>query len=506
MDTVQNLAQGFLIAIEPGNLLACFIGVLVGTLVGVLPGLGPSATLAMLLPITYGMDATTSMIMLAGVFYGAKYGGAVTSILVNVPGESSSLMTCMDGYPLARKGRAGPALGMAAIVSFFSGTVGVLGLMLLAPPLSAFALSFGPPEYCALMVLGLTLVMLLAGKSMTKALMMGCLGLVLSMSGTDIMSGARRLTFDQMFLLSGIDFVVVAMGLFAVSEIMLNIEETMSAQIFKAPGKLSELLPSLSDLRECGATVFRSTIIGFLVGCVPGGNTTVATFLSYGVAKAVAKDPEVFGTGTMRGVAAAETADNAAVSGGLVPLLTLGVPGMGSTAMLLAALIMAGVEPGPLLMKQRPEFFWTIIASMYVGNVMLLIMNLPLVPLFASLLRMPYYVLYPLVLAICSIGVYSINNNIADVWLMALFGIAGYVLKKADFPAAPVVLALVLGRTMEKTFRQSALLLDGDLTMFFQRPISAVLLILALVILTIPITRWIQSRRRSAQEQVLSDP
>lgn len=501
MDVTQSLAQGFSIALAPSNLLACFIGVLVGTLVGILPGLGPAATLAMLLPLTYGMSATTSMIMLAGVFYGAKYGGAVTSVLVNLPGESSSLMTCMDGYPMAKKGRAGPALGMSAIASFFAGTVGVIGLMLLAPPLAQFALDFGPPEYFALMTLGLTLVMFLAGKSMMKALLMGCLGLILATTGTDIMSGTERLTFGQVFLLGGIDFVVVAMGLFAIGEILLNIEQTMAADIFKVPNRLSELLPSIHDLREAAPTLVRSTLIGFVVGTVPGGNPTIATFLAYGATKAIAKDPEVFGTGTIRGVAASEAADNAATSGGLVPLLTLGVPGTGSTAIMLAALVMAGLQPGPLLMRNQPEFFWAVIASMYIGNVLLLVLNLPMVPLFASLLRVPYYILYPIIIVICSIGVYSLNNNLSDVWLMGFFGVVGYLMKKTDFPAAPVVLALVLGRMMEKAFRQSLTLFDGNVVLFFHSPIAAFLLALTLVMLTVPLYRSLRASKSTSKNQ-----
>lgn len=495
MDVVQSLSEGFSIALLPPNLLACLFGVLVGTLVGILPGLGPAATLAMLLPLTYGMGATTSIIMLAGVFYGAKYGGAVTSILVNLPGEPSSLMTCIEGYPMAKKGRAGPALGMSAIASFFAGTISVVGLMLIAPPLADFALSFGPPEYFALMTLGLTLVMFLAGRSMVKALIMGCLGLMLATVGTDTVSGVERLTFGHMFLMSGINFVVVAMGLFAISEILANVERDMEASIFKVPKKLSELLPSLGDLRESVVTLVRSTILGFLVGTVPGGSPAIATFLAYGVTKAVARDPEVFGTGTMRGVAAAESSDNAAACGGLIPLLTLGVPGTGSAAILLAALIMGGLQPGPLLMKQQPDFFWAVVASMYIGNLLLLLMNLPLVPVFANLLRVPYYVLYPSIIAITSIGVYSVNNNVSDVWLMVFFGAVGYLTKKIDYPAAPMVLALVLGRMMETALRQSFIIFDGNMAMIVQRPISSILLGLAVTVLTLSIVRGLRAHK-----------
>ncbi|HEX2988238.1 MAG TPA: tripartite tricarboxylate transporter permease [Chloroflexota bacterium] len=501
MEVIQNLAHGLMVAMYPSNLVACFIGVLIGTLVGILPGLGPAATLAMLLPMTFGMGATTSMIMLAGVFYGSKYGGAITSVLVNLPGESSSLMTCMDGYPMARKGRAGPALGMSAIASFFAGTVGVIGLMLVAPPLADLALNFGPPEYFALMCLGLTLVTFLAGKSMVKALIMGCVGLILSTVGSDTMSGSYRLWFGQPFLLGGVDFVVAAMGLFAVGEILMTIEEEAAVETIPSPKKLSELLPSFHDIRECWWTLVRSTLLGFLIGTVPGGNPTIATFLSYGATKAIAKDPEVFGSGTIRGVAASESADNAATSGGMVPLLTLGVPGTASTAILLGALIMAGLQPGPLLMQQEPELFWATIASMYIGNVLLLIMNLPLVPVFASLIRVPYFVLYPMILAICSVGVYSLDNKVSDVGLMAVFGIIGYLMKKAEFPAAPLVLALVLGGMIEKSLRQSLTLFEGDLTVFFQRPLCAVLLTLTVVMLLLPVVRGTRKRPAPVPQQ-----
>ncbi len=497
MDTIQSLANGFSIALLPSNLLVCFIGVFVGTLVGILPGLGPPATLAMILPLAYGMDGTAAMILMCGVFYGARYGGAVTSVLMNLPGETSSVMTCLDGYQMARQGRAGPALGMAAIASFSAGTLGVLCLMLLAPAMSEFALGFGPPEYFALTAMALTLVMFLAGRSMIKALMVTSLGLLLSTIGTDVVSGMERLNFGQVALLGGVDFVVATMGLFAIGEILINLEQTAKAEIFATPNRLSELLPSLKELRECAGTIIRCTIIGFLVGVIPGGNPTIATFLAYGTAKALSKDPEVFGKGAICGVAAPESADNAACSGGLVPLLTLGIPGSGSTAVMLAALMLAGLQPGPLLLKEQPDFFWAVVASMYVGNVLLLIMNLPMVPLFANLMRVPYYIMYPVIVAICCIGAYSIDNSIADVWLMFIFGVIGYALTKTGFPLPPLVLALILGNIMEKSLRQALILLDGNVLLFFNRPICVVLLGTAAMVLVLRIVQYVGSVRSS---------
>jgi putative tricarboxylic transport membrane protein len=500
MDVVQNLLQGFALALTPSYLVACLVGVVLGTLVGVLPGLGPPTTMALLLPLTFGLAPTTVLIMFAGIFYGSKYGGAVTSILMNVPGETSSIVTTFDGYQMAKKGGAGPALGIAAIASFFAGTLGVVGLMVVAPPLGDLALRVGPPEYFALVTLGLTMVCLLSGRSMAKALLMGCLGLAISIPGLDPMTGSSRLTFGQDFLLSGIDFVLVGMGLFAVGEILVTLEESSAIKVFVVPKKLRELLPSRRDLKESLLPMSRSTVLGFLVGALPGGNPAIATFVAYGAEKAIAKDPESFGTGTVRGVAAAESADNAATSGSMIPLMTLGIPTNAATAMMMAGLIFAGLQPGPLLMKDQPQFFWVVIASMYVGNVLLLILNLPLVPVFASLLRIPYHFFYPLILAICAVGAYSTNNSVTDVMLMGVFGVVGYALKKLDFPMGPLVLCVVLGPLLERSLRQSLTLFDGDFLMFFHRPFAAVVLGIAIVCLISPIVKsvreWILEERR----------
>lgn len=500
MDGLYWLGQGFALALEPQNFIACLAGVIVGTLVGVLPGLGPIPTMAMLLPLTFGMEPTTSLIMFCGIFYGARFGGAVTSILANVPGESSSVMTCLDGHEMAKQGRAGKALGMAAIASFFAGTIGVLGLMLLAPTLANFAISFGPPEYVALMVMGLTLVTFMAGKSMAKALIMACFGLALSFPGIDIISGGIRFGFGQPVMQQGISFVVVAMGLFAIPEILENLEEAARASFFQVPKKLTELLPSRRDLRECFPDLTRSTLLGFFIGVIPGGNPTIATFLAYPIAKASAKDPDSFGKGTLRGVAAPESADNAACSGGLVPLLTLGVPTSGSTALMMAAMLIAGLQPGPLLISEHPDLFWAVIASMYIGNALLLVLNLPLVPLFASLLRLPYHIFYAGILAICSIGVYSIGNSIADVSMMGVFGILGYLFRKFDFPIAPIILGQVLGPILENSLRQSMVIFYGDPLLFFTRPIAGTMLGIALAVLALGVVRWLRPGGFGGQE------
>jgi putative tricarboxylic transport membrane protein len=459
--------------------------VLLGTLIGVLPGIGPVSGVAILLPITFSLDPTAGMIMLAGIYYGSMYGGSTTSILINTPGESASVMTCLDGYAMARQGRAGPALGMCAIASFIAGTASVIGLMLLAPPLATFALSFGPAEYFALMVLGLTTLTRLAGKSLVKGLLMGAFGLALGTVGIDPMTGTARFTFGRVELLEGIGFVPIAMGLFALAEIFANAEESLKREVFKA--ELRGLWPTARDWLAVRWTMVRATIIGFFIGALPGAGATVAAFMAYAVEKRASKYPEKFGTGVIEGVAAPEAANNAATGGALVPLLTLGLPSSATTAVMLGALMIFGVRPGPLLMSERPDFFWAVVTSMYVGNVMLLVLNLPLVGLWASMLRIPYTILLPLILLFTLIGAYALNNNVSDVWIMILFGVIGYLMRKFDYPAAPVVLALVLGPLMETNFRRALSLSQGDYTVFVTHPISAVLLLAAVVSLTWPL-------------------
>jgi len=501
MEDLGNLLLGFSVALTPVNLFWCLVGVILGTMVGVLPGLGPAATIAMLLPLTLKMDHTTAIIALAGIFYGARYGGSTTSILLNIPGESSSVVTCLDGYQMARQGRAGAALGISAIASFVAGTVGVLGLMLVAPPLARFALRFAPPEYFALMVLGLAMVVFLAGESMVKALLALLVGLWIATIGTDLFTAESRFTFGQVKLLGGVDFIAATVGVFAIGEVMVNLESQGGAEIFKLAKGLRNLLPTLQDLKDCRFAFLNGSVIGFVVGALPGAGATVASFLSYGLEKAVSRHPEKFGTGVIEGVAAPEGANNADAGGALVPLLTLGIPGGNTTAILLGGLILWGYKPGPLLIQEHPELFWGLVASMYIGNVLLLVLNLPLVPLFAQILRLPYYVLYPLILGISIVGVYSVNNSLFDVWMMGLFGLLGYLMRKLDFPAAALILGMVLGDGLERALRQSLMMSQGDITILAARPISGTLLFFAAVILCLPVVRKVRSWRIEAIER-----
>jgi putative tricarboxylic transport membrane protein len=501
VEILSGLANGFAVALEPANLFWCFVGVFLGTVVGVLPGLGPPATIAMLLPLTFHMNPAGAIIMLAGIYYGAKYGGSTTSILLNVPGESSSVVTCLDGYQMARKGRAGAALGIAAIASFVAGTVGVLGLMLVAPPLAKFALSFSSPEYFGLMGLGLAMVVLLAGRSMVKALLAALLGLWIASVGIDLFTATSRFTFGNMELLSGIDFVVVAIGVFALGEVLVNLEARGEAQLLSVPKGLRNLLPTLQDMKDCRFAFVNGSVVGFLVGVLPGAGSTIASFLSYGVEKAVSRRREEFGTGVVEGVAAPEGANNSETGGALVPLLTLGIPGSGTTAILLAALVLWGFKPGPLFIPEHPALFWGLVASMYIGNVMLLVLNLPLVPLFAQVLRTPDYILYPLVLGVSIVGVYSVSASMFDLALLMGFGLLGYLMRKLDYPSAPLILGLALGAGMERALRQSLMMSEGSLSILVSRPISAVMLSLAVLVLVIPLLGRFNAWRLRALEQ-----
>ena len=494
MDILNGLMQGFSVALTPMNLAMCFLGCLLGTIVGVLPGLGPPATIAMLLPLTFKMDPTGAMIMLAGIYYGAKYGGSTTSILLNVPGESSSVVTCLDGYQMARQGRAGAELGISAIASFVAGTIGTVLLMLVAPPLAKLSLAFSSPEYFALMVLGLAMVVLLAGDSLTKALLAMTFGLWIAGMGTDLFTATSRFTFGQTELLGGIDFVIVAIGIFAVGEVMANMEPEKPLDMLPVPKGLKNLFPTLQDLKDCRFAFMNGSIIGFFIGILPGAGATISSFLSYGLEKAVSKHPEKFGTGVIEGVAAPEGANNADTAGAMVPLLTLGIPGSGTTAILLAALVLWGFKPGPMFIEDSPAMFWGLVASMYIGNVVLLILNLPLVAVFAQLLRMPGYVMYPLILGVSMVGIYTINSSIFQLCLLAVFGLVGYAMRKLDFPTAPLVLGLVLGDSMEKALRQSLMMSQGDLSILF-RPIPAVLLSIAAFLLLVPLIKKFNSVR-----------
>ena len=501
MDAFSNLLLGFSVALTPINLFWCFVGVVLGTVVGVLPGLGPAATIAMLLPLTLKMDHTTAIIALSGIFYGARYGGSTTSILLNIPGESSSVVTCLDGYQMARQGRAGAALGISAISSFIAGTVGVLGLMLISPPLARFALRFAPPEYFALMVLGLAMVVFLAGDSMLKALLAMLLGLWIATIGTDLFTAESRFTFGQVKLLGGVDFVAASVGIFAIAEVLVNLESASGAELFKLPKGLRNLLPTWQDLKDCRFAFLNGSLVGFFVGALPGAGATVASFMSYGIEKAFSRHPEKFGTGVIEGVAAPEGANNADAGGALVPLLTLGIPGGNTTAILLGGLILWGYRPGPLLIQEHPQLFWGLVASMYIGNVLLLVLNIPLVPLFAQILRLPYYVLYPFILGISMVGVYSVNGSLFDIWVMSLFGLLGYVMRKLDFPAAALVLGMVLGDILERALRQSLMMSQGDITILITRPISGTLLAIAAILLCLPALRQVRAWRIEAIER-----
>ena len=486
MDVFAGLMQGFQVALTAQNLMMCAIGVLLGTVIGVLPGLGPPATIAMLLPLTFKLDPTGAMIMLAGIYYGAKYGGSTTSILLNVPGESSSVVTCIDGYKMARKGRAGAALGMAAIASFIAGTFGVVALMLVAPPLAKLSLAFSSPEYFALMVLGLAMVVLLSGESLTKALLAMLLGLWIASMGTDLFTSTSRFTFGRMELLGGIDFIIVAIGVFAVGEVLGNMEPTKPAEVLPVPKGWRNLLPTREDFRRCRFAFVNGSVVGFLIGILPGAGSTIASFMSYGIEKAVSKHPEEFGEGAIEGVAAPEGANNAETGGALVPLLTLGIPGSGTTAILLAALILWGFKPGPLFIQDSPQLFWGLVASMYIGNVLLLVLNLPLVAVFAQLLKLPAYAMFPLILGVSIVGVYSASSSMFQLGLLVVFGLLGYLMRKLDYPTAPLVLGLVLGDAMERALRQSLMMSQGDLSILF-RPIPSVLLAIAALLLAVPL-------------------
>jgi putative tricarboxylic transport membrane protein len=498
MDVLTGLLQGATIALTPMNLLWCLVGVILGTLVGVMPGLGPPATIAMLLPLTFQMNSTSAIIMLAGIYYGAKYGGSTTAILLNVPGESASVVTCLDGFAMAKRGRAGAALGIAAIASFIAGTVGVIGLMLTAPPLARAALAFSSPEYFALMVLGLAMVVLLAGSSLVKALLAMLVGLWIASIGTDLFTATSRFTFGQSDLLDGVDFVVVAIGVFALGEVLANMESRQAAAMLPVPRGLRNLLPSREELRACRFAFLNGSVIGFLIGVLPGAGSTIASFLSYGVEKAVSKHPERFGTGVPEGVAAPEGANNSETGGALVPMLTLAIPGSSTTAILLAALVLWGFKPGPLMIQEHPAMFWGLVVSMYVGNVLLLVLNLPLIPLFAQILRLPAYVLYPVIFGVSIVGVYSVSGSRLDVAMLVGFGLLGYGMRKLDYPAAPLILGLVLGDSMERALRQSLMMSQGDLGILISRPIAAVILALAAIILGIPSLRRANAWRMKA--------
>jgi putative tricarboxylic transport membrane protein len=491
---LSPVIDGFGVVLEPTNLLYCLIGVVIGMLIGVLPGLGPAATIAILLPVTFGIEPVTAIIMLAGIFYGAQYGGTITSVLLRLPGEASSVVTVFDGHELARQGKAGTALGIAAIGSFVGGTVSIIALSVLAPLVAGFALDFGPPEYTALALLGILLVSTVSSGHRVKALVAACVGLLLATVGRDGFTSAERFTFDNLSLADGIDFVPIAMGLFGLGEILYNLEERHRAA--QAPAKVANAWPSRKDLRQSSGAIGRGSVIGFFLGILPGGGAVLSSLAAYALEKRRAKDPSRFGKGAVEGVAAPETANNAAATSSFIPLLTLGIPANATMAVIFGALLIQGVSPGPQLVSQEPELFWGIINSMYLGNILLLIMSIPLVGLFVRILRVRATVLAPITVLITLIGVYTVNNDVFDIVLVIVFGAIGYLMKKLGFDPGPLVLAFVLGSLLEDSLRRSLLIFDGDATGFFTRPISGTLLAVFVLVAVLPLVRRAVRRRK----------
>ncbi len=498
-DLIGNLGLGFATALSPTNLLLCFVGVMVGTLIGVLPGIGPIATIAMLMPLTFKVDPTGALIMLAGIYYGAQYGGSTTAILVNIPGEATSVVTTLDGHAMARKGQAGIALGIAAIGSFFAGTVATLIIAAIGAPMAKLALLFGPAEYFGLMVLGLGLAIVLARGSVLKAVIMVVFGLLLATVGQDLETGQERLTLGFDDLADGIDFAVLAMGVFGIAEILRNLESPEARNVVR--GHIGRLLPSFADLRRSFGPIVRGTGLGSALGILPGNGAVLAPFASYTLEKKLAKDPSRFGKGAIEGVAGPESANNAGAQTAFIPLLTLGIPPNAVMAMMVGAMTIHGVIPGPLVMTKAPSLFWGMIASMWIGNLMLLIINLPLIGLWVRLLKVPYRLLFIVILLFCCIGIYSINNNPSDVYFTAFFGLVGYVLIKLGLEPAPMLLGFVLGRLMEEKLRQALALSEGSFMTFVERPVSAVLLVLALAVMVIAVLPAVRKGREEAFQE-----
>jgi putative tricarboxylic transport membrane protein len=496
MDLFHNLILGFGVAVTPINLLYAFIGVLLGTLIGVLPGVGPVATIAMLLPITFNLNPVSALIMLAGIYYGAQYGGSTTAILVNIPGESSSVVTCLDGYQMARQGRAGPALAIAAIGSFFAGCVATLLIAVAAPPLAEVALKFGPSEYFSLMVFGLIAATVLARGSLVKAIAMVVFGLLLGIIGTDVNSGVLRFTFGIPELSDGIGFVVVAMGMFGTAEIIANLDLKDQREVFLS--KVTHLYPTKEDLKRSWAAILRGTALGSCLGILPGGGALLASFGAYTLEKKVSSHPEQFGKGAIEGVAGPESANNAGAQTSFIPMLTLGIPGNAVMALMIGALMIQGIAPGPQVMNEKPELFWGLIASMWVGNLMLVVLNLPMIGMWVKLLTVPYRYLYPSILVFMAIGVFSLSNNPFDVLIMAVFGVLGYICVKLECEPAPMILGFILGPLMEENLRRAMLLSRGDPFVFFQKPISLGFMIASVVLLVVVTLPAIRKKREEA--------
>ena len=493
---ITNLGIGFGVALSWQNLMYCFFGVILGTLIGVLPGIGPVATIAMLLPVTFTLSPISALIMLAGIYYGAQYGGSTTAILVNIPGESSSVVTCLDGYQMARQGRAGPALGISAIGSFIAGCFATVVIALFAPPLAEVALKFGPAEYFSLMVMGLVGAVVLAHGSVIKAISMVLLGLLLGLVGTDVNSGVARFNFGISELSDGIGFVSVAMGMFGFTEIAMNLEVKEKREVFTK--RVTNLLPSLKDLKDCSGAIVRGTLLGSFLGILPGGGALLASFAAYTLEKKVSFNSANFGKGAIQGVAAPESANNAGAQTSFIPLLTLGIPSNPVMALMIGAMMIQGIAPGPQVMTERPQLFWGMIASMWVGNLMLVILNLPMIGMWVKLLAIPYRMLYPAIILFMGIGIYSVSNSPFDVLQTAIFGIFGYVCVKLECEPAPLILGFILGPLMEENLRRAMLLSRGDWFVFFQRPISLAMLLIAAFLLLIIIAPTVRKTREEA--------
>ena len=494
MDIFGNLLLGFSVAVTPIHLLYALIGVLLGTLIGVLPGVGPVATIAMLLPITFNLSPVAALIMLAGIYYGAQYGGSTSAILVNLPGETASVVTCLDGYQMARQGRAGPALAVAAVGSFFAGCVATFVIALAAPPLAEVALKFGPSEYFSLMVLGLVAATVLAAGSLVKAIAMVVFGLLLGLIGTDVNSGVLRFTFGIPELSDGIGFVVVAMGMFGIAEIIANLDLKGNREVFT--GKVKSLFPTREDIRRAWPAVLRGTALGSFLGILPGGGSILAAFGAYTVEKKLSKHPEQFGKGAIEGVAGPEAANNAGAQTSFIPMLTLGIPGNAVMALMIGALMIQGIAPGPQVMTEKPELFWGLIASMWVGNLMLVVLNLPLIGMWIKLLTVPYRYLYPSILVFMAVGVFSLSNNPWDLVVMAVFGLLGYVCTKLECEPAPMILGFILGPLMEENLRRAMLLSRGDPSVFLTKPISAGFIVASLILLVIVALPALRKKRK----------
>jgi putative tricarboxylic transport membrane protein len=493
MELFDNLVMGFTVALSLENLLYCAIGVSVGTLIGVLPGIGPVATIAMLLPLTFSLGPVSAMIMLAGIYYGAQYGGSTTAILVNLPGETSAVVTCLDGYQMARQGRAGPALSVAAIGSFVAGTFGTLLIAVAGPPLAEVALKFAAPEYFALMLMGLVAAAVLAQGDLVKSLAMVAMGLLLGLVGTDVNSGVRRFTFDFNELSEGISFIVLAVGIFAIGEIIANLGDPEERQIFS--DRVKNLMPTKQDLKHSAAPIVRGTLIGSFFGVLPGTGPSIASFSSYILEKRLAKDPSRFGNGAIEGVAGPESANNADAQCKFIPMLTLGLPASAVMALMLGALTIQGIQPGPQVMSTRPDLFWGLIASMWIGNALLVLLNLPMIGIWVKLLRVPYRLLFPAIMAFSAIGVYSVSNSSFDIYLTAIFGVIGFIWIKLGCSPAPMLLGFVLGPLMEEHLRRALLMSRGDPSVFFTRPLSLFFILVTIGVLVAMIAPSLRGRR-----------